>query len=324
VLFLHVLAIPPNHILNTVTILVSIICRGTKMVINILQRKCILAFVFLLLSIAVKAQLTSPNPGTTGTNAFEFIKFAQDASIGEKVQVDFELTDTSNTLGDAQTVIIRFYIPIDKWVSVGFDYRGEKFHNSPEAMQAYQIPVEEGIASGDLNFYTIIRLLEETGKLPQISLKITVKTAIGDLRQTRRYTDSAGYEFSILASRDLFINEAALVKKLRFLFEVGFIAWDTAMGEQNDALKVSGVFNLDLGKFDLNLGALLYRGWQDPKVDSYVALKAEFLYTFSDKLTFSTVYRRGFTPSAPKNYYGIGLRWFFNRPNPAVIESYFE
>lgn len=250
----------------------------------------------------------TPNPGNTGVNAFEFIKFVEDPTIGDKVYIDIELASASNLIGNAQSIIFRLDVPISEIISVGGSLRAEGFTNNDSAIEQYNINDKNGFVVGDLSFYTKIRLLEEKHNLPQLALKVTVKTASGGFKDDRQFTDSAGYEFALTAAKTLYENQQRLIKKIRAFIEFAFIAWDTQLAQQNDAYKASMGISFQTNKLTIDVSTLYYKGWLEPELDRYLAARIKATYTLPSGIMLTTEARKGFTPAAPSYYVGGGIR----------------
>ncbi len=149
--------------------------------------------------------------------------------------------------------------------------------------------------------------------MPLLALKIVLKTASGELISTRQYTDSAGYEFSVTAGKSFFDNEDNLLKCLKVFLELGFIAWDINLREQNDAYKVSTGVTAKFKKVRLDFGTFYYKGWQDSTVDEVFSLNVRGTHQLAKNAESSIEFRKGLSNAALKNYIGLGVRLYFRK-----------
>ena len=68
----------------------------------------------------------------------------------------------------------------------------------------------EGKAGGDIYFQTLIALLKDHKKLPDVSLRIALRTASGTNLRNARYTDGPGYFFDLSAGKNFKTNSIVL------------------------------------------------------------------------------------------------------------------
>jgi hypothetical protein len=94
----------------------------------------------------------------------------------------------------------------------------------------------EGFAYGDLNFATLIQLIKDHKKLPDISLRLNCRTASGTNLRAARYTDKPGYFFDLSLGDRLEINNGPN-RYIDFYGMLGFYVWQTNLNDhrQNDA-----------------------------------------------------------------------------------------
>ena len=88
-----------------------------------------------------------------------------------------------------------------------------------------------GIAGGDFYFTSLIQVIKDHEKLPNIIFRMGFKTASGTNQKAARYTETPGYYFDVTAGKDL--------KNSAFSYSLGagFYAWQTysAVNPQDDA-----------------------------------------------------------------------------------------
>ena len=97
----------------------------------------------------------------------------------------------------------------------------------------------KGSGAGDVYISTDVQVLhhewfkaEKARYIPQMTVRVGVKTASGEQFERRRHFDNPGYFF------DLAIGQSVPVKQvqLRFAGTAGFLCWQTDNGRQNDAV----------------------------------------------------------------------------------------
>ena len=111
----------------------------------------------------------------------------------------------------------------------------------------------EGLAGGDIYVSTLIQLIKDKEKWPDILLTINLKTASGTNLAAARYSDTPGYYFDLSFSKSIEFNESR-IKSIRPFILGGFYSWQTYQDDnsQNDA----ALFGLGM---DLNLDKILIK-----------------------------------------------------------------
>lgn len=285
-----------------------------------LSRFCAIfaAVVIPLLSASAQTEVPldlKPEPGTTGAYAFAFIDHAGDAKIGDHVIIDLRLDGGRDILGSVGGGMLRIRIPFATWVEIEGNMVSDFWKISEATRVRYNIiSTQTKRFDGDFNFKTKIRILKESEKRPALGLQVTAKTAAGDFGGTHRYTDSAGYEFSLLASKELFSDDDSLIRKVRFLSEIAFIAWDTNLKEQNDAYKASAAVQVEAKKMKMKVSWLGYYGWQNPSVDYVSSLQLEAAKDVRKNLQVYGQTSIGLTKATTPLLIGGGVRYFMAAP----------
>lgn len=261
-----------------------------------------------------------PQPANTGAYAFAFVDHVHDARIGDYVNIDVRLDAGKDKLGTVQGGMFRIRIPFVHWVEIEANATTDFWQISEETRLKHNLNSRRNTRlDGDLNFKTKIRILKEKNNRPALAFQATMKTAAGDFVSTHRYTDSAGYEFSVLASKDLMTSETNLIRKVRVLTELAFIAWDTNRSEQNDSYKTSAAIQLDGKEFKMKVSFLGFYGWQNPKYDFVSALQLEGAKNFGDKLQGYGQVNIGLSKAAVPLLVGAGVRYFLSPPKKTRI-----
>ena len=96
-----------------------------------------------------------------------------------------------------------------------------------------------GSGAGDVYIATNIQVLhndwfktEKARYIPQMTVRVGVKTASGEQFQRKRHFDSPGYFFDLAIGQTIPIRSI----NLRFAGSVGFLCWQTTEARQNDAV----------------------------------------------------------------------------------------
>lgn len=256
----------------------------------------------------------APNPGNTGAHAFEFIDHASDATIGENIIIDVKLDAGRDNLGTVQGGILRLKIPFAHWVELEAGIAADNWQVSDGIKDKYSLKSNKGLEGGDLILKTKVRILTETKKRPALAFQGTVKTASGDFNGGHRYTDSAGYEFAILGSKSFLESDDAIIRKVKALTEIAFIAWDTDHSEQNDAYKASAGIQVEGEKFKMKVSYLGYFGWQNARVDHVSMLQLEASKNFKPNFQVYGQVNLGLSPAATPFMVGAGVRLYLPAP----------
>ncbi len=257
-----------------------------------------------------------PNPGNTGAYAFSFIDHATDATIGDDIIIDVKLDAGKDNLGKVQGGILRLKIPFAHWVEIEADFVSDRWQVSDEIKNEYGLKGNSGKFDGDLTFKTKIKILSEskTSHRPALAFQATLKTAAGDYMSGHRYTDSAGYEFSVLGSKTLREEDDEIIRKVKVLTEIAFIAWDTQQSEQNDAYKASFGVQVEGEKFKMRVSYLGYNGWQIPAADHVSILQLEGSKNIRQNLQLYGQINLGLSKASTPIMIGAGVRYYLPAP----------
>ncbi|MBR1426921.1 MAG: hypothetical protein IJ581_05655 [Paludibacteraceae bacterium] len=96
-----------------------------------------------------------------------------------------------------------------------------------------------GNGAGDVYLSTDIQVLhhswfapEQQRRIPQMTIRLGMKTASGGQYARRRHFDDPGYFFDMSIGNSLYLNDW----EMRLAGSVGFLCWQTADARQNDAV----------------------------------------------------------------------------------------
>lgn len=122
-----------------------------------------------------------------------------------------------------------------------------------------------GSGAGDVYIATNIQVLhndwfkgEKAKYIPQMTVRVGVKTASGEQFQRKRHFDSPGYFFDLAIGQTIPIKDV----NLRFAGSVGFLCWQTTEARQNDAVMygLQAQFNHEFFSLQAEWGG--YVGWE--------------------------------------------------------------
>jgi hypothetical protein len=119
----------------------------------------------------------------------------------------------------------------------------------------------EGTAGGDIYFGTVIQLVKEK-KIPDMALRLSMRTASGTNVSAARYTNAPGYFFDLSAGKE-YSNEKYLMSKIRWYVMIGFYSWQTNDADylQDDALLYGAGVDFTFSKLIVSCNAGGYYGY---------------------------------------------------------------
>lgn len=118
----------------------------------------------------------------------------------------------------------------------------------------------EGVIGGDIYFATHIGLIQSHASLPDLTLRMGLRTASGLHLENARYLDSPGYFFDLRSSKTLSTKRGHL---LTVKGMIGFYAWQTNLTnhQQNDAVLYGLGLNWDTDQTFFQVDASGYDGY---------------------------------------------------------------
>lgn len=122
-----------------------------------------------------------------------------------------------------------------------------------------------GSGAGDVYISTNVQVLhnewfkgERAKYIPQMTVRVGVKTASGEQFQRKRHFDSPGYFFDLAMGQTIPANQVSL----RLAGSVGFLCWQTAEARQNDAVMYGLLAQLKHEYFSAQMEWSGYVGWE--------------------------------------------------------------
>ena len=123
----------------------------------------------------------------------------------------------------------------------------------------------KGSGAGDVYISTDIQVLhnewfktEKAKYIPQMTVRVGVKTASGEQFERRRHFDNPGYFFDLAIGQSIPIGPVSL----RFAGTAGFLCWQTDNARQNDAVMYGLQAALQHEYFSMHATWGGYVGWE--------------------------------------------------------------
>lgn len=122
-----------------------------------------------------------------------------------------------------------------------------------------------GSGAGDVYLATEVQVLhnewfksESAKYIPQMTIRLGMKTASGGQFERKRHFDSPGYFFDLTMGQSVSLKHI----ELRFSGSVGFLCWQTVEARQNDAVMYGLQAQLRHEYFSAHLAWGGYVGWE--------------------------------------------------------------
>lgn len=151
----------------------------------------------------------------------------------------------------------------------------------------------KGHASGDLYIGTVIQLLKDHPKWPDLVLGINLRTASGNEFGSARFADAPGYYFDFSAGKSYPLKNPKL-QSIRLYAMLGFYVWQTNVADhiQDDALLFGTGFQLDSKKISFSNEIGGFYGYQQ-NGDQPIVLRSRIKTKRDKSLNFSFQFEHG-------------------------------
>lgn len=108
----------------------------------------------------------------------------------------------------------------------------------------------KGSAGGDIYFSTCVQIIKNKTSLPDLLLRVSLRTASGTHLRDARFTDAPGYFIDLSFGKSIF-NDNKFIKEIRFFADAGLYTYQTydIQNLQNDCLLFGGGITLNTNKF---------------------------------------------------------------------------
>jgi hypothetical protein len=246
-----------------------------------------------------------------GYNALPVLPNA-DPVVGGRGELSLEAAAqlSGPALGHASaTPYFRLTLPFREVAAIEIDGTPvEVWRTSPATQARLSARRRSGIAQGDLRFGGRFLLLDE-GRLPALGLRFSVKSTTGAAFDSRRFTNSTGYEVDALAGKDVGRVGRA---RLRALGRVGLGVWQFADDGQDDAVSYGVTLRATMPRgaaFALEWRG--YAGWRGRDSPSLVSVSASAPRGSGSVFAMANV---GVSRDAPPLELRVGISWTFDMP----------
>lgn len=253
------------------------------------------------------------SPGYMGPNALP-VPDIQNGLIRENLEMDFSV-DAHFMKGDkTQNLYNQLYFPFAK--------NNAAFHFYSYPLEHFKMDTSirnerfardssgTGWSGGDIYCGTIIQILKDFYKLPDVTISYYFKFPTGEHYRNARFTDGGTYFFDLAIGKDIYFKK--LINEFRCYAMVGFYGYQTSSNVhfQNDALLFGFGFDAEINnlKFSNSIGG--YRGYLDNR-DKPVVYRASI--TKQNKIVNYRIYfQKGFR-HITYNSFRISAIVHFNR-----------
>lgn len=194
------------------------------------------------------------SPAFFGPNAFP-IPDINTGLLNTKLELETAIEGHFNKHEQTENLFDKLFIPLMKG-KVGlqvsmvpiefFEYdtiiRDQQFSRNYEGT---------GHATGDLYISTLIQLVKNHPKWPDLLLGINLRTATGTEFESARFADSPGYYFDLSAGKSILFKEESSIQSIRWYAMLGFYVWQTNLADhiQDDALLFGAGIQLQTKSF---------------------------------------------------------------------------
>jgi hypothetical protein len=225
------------------------------------------------------------SPGYMGPNALTVPEIRNGTIFNE---IYFEAAfDAHFSKGDnTQNIFTKFFYPFSKQ-KVAFEIQfipWEHYKMTEETRDERKARgyTGEGTTIGDIVFGTIIQILKDRGKWPDILFSANFKTASGGGFDNARYIDAPGYYFDVSFGKSYNIGHLKQ-NSIRPYCLLGFYAWQTNRTDnfQNDAFLYGAGIDLELNKLYITNQVGGYSGYMGNKDE---ALVYRFKFIFEQRI----------------------------------------
>lgn len=141
----------------------------------------------------------------------------------------------------------------------------------------------KGTAGGDIYVNQHIQIIQNHKKIPDMALRIGLRTASGTQLRHARYTDAPGYYFDLSLGKDFLLSKTDS-SRIRLYASGGFYCWHTNNNDlrQNDALMYGIGIDLLLKEIKVSLQTSGYSGYID-NGDKPIVLRAKIEHASQSK-----------------------------------------
>ncbi len=197
------------------------------------------------------------SPGFFGPNAFP-IPDINNGLLNTNVELEAALEGHFNKHEQTENVFTKLFIPLmEGKVGLQLSMVPIEFFNYDTLIRDRRFSRNyegRGHASGDLYIGTLIQLIKDHHKWPDLLLSINLRTASGNEFESARFADAPGYYFDLSAGKSIVFREKSFLQSFRWYAMLGFYVWQTNLADhmQDDAFLYGTGFQLKSKSFSIN------------------------------------------------------------------------
>ncbi len=150
-----------------------------------------------------------------------------------------------------------------------------------------------GIAGGDIYVINNIQLFSGRKKLPDMALRLGLRTASGTNLSHARYTDAPGYFFDLSFGKNIFVSKNN-ENYIRMYCSGGFYCWQTNRDDnrQNDAYMFSAGTDYKLKRVLISIQTASYQGYIGNGDKPWV-IRSLVRYNINQKINLESLFEYG-------------------------------
>lgn len=216
-------------------------------------------------SVLAKDMNVSASPRYFGPNALPVPEMLE-GTVSQRLYMEVAFDLAAGFHGDlTKTLCAQIRVPLfssrvnlSLWMPVV-----EFYTNTAESLewQNSQKRRYRGHEFGNVYISTDMRVLRQTRHRPDITVRAAVITASGDSEEYARYYDAPAYFFDASIAKSADIGDGFFTC-VCFIFNGGFLCWQTGKSVQNDAYMYGFKIRLSTLVADVSAAWQGYTGWQ--------------------------------------------------------------
>lgn len=236
------------------------------------------------------------SPKYFGPNALP-IPDVKNGTIIQNVEISLAGEYHYNKLDPTTNLFARIEIPVvKKRINIEAYVVPLEFYNTDSTLRIERRTLNKqgsGVAGGDIYVINNIQIVSDKIKIPDIALRLGLRTASGTNLSHARYTDAPGYFFDVSFGKKI-IKSKINDNYLKLYFSGGFYCWQTNRDDfrQNDAYMFSLGTDFFINRTLLSLQSASYQGYIGNGDKPWV-VRGSLKYKFNKSLHFESCFEYG-------------------------------
>lgn len=236
------------------------------------------------------------SPKYFGPNALP-IPEVKNGTIIHNVEISLAGEYHYNKLDPTTNLFARIEIPVvKKRINIEAYVVPLEFYNTDSTLRIERRTLNKqgsGVAGGDIYVINNIQIVSDKIKIPDIALRLGLRTASGTNLSHARYTDAPGYFFDVSFGKKI-IKSKINDNYLKLYFSGGFYCWQTNRDDfrQNDAYMFSLGTDFFINRTLLSLQSASYQGYIGNGDKPWV-VRGSLKYKFNKSLHFESCFEYG-------------------------------